>query len=399
MKMREPADVVERLRARFERDYPQWARGGGSWPLRVPLAPPSTGQRSADPVGCHAWAARWVNHNGPGRIEHSRLRFPTGLHDIPKTLVFDRPADVAGVTPHTRETWARCGRRLPKLQRDFPEASFTGIIRKLIELDEDQYQQLVDTVTWLKTNPTSGRLLRQLPIEGVDTKWLARHSTLVLALLGKSTGPDAQQAEPSTPGPIRRRLHERLGLRVPPELVQVCVLDPGLRSQVGGMRHFAASVEDLSRWAHVPHTVVILENKETGYAITDDHMGVVAFHGQGFNVSEYGRLPWIRGAHTVIYWGDIDAPGLQFVNDLRHQGIPARSILMDLPTLKQFQHLAVDGAGPQRGELPHLTEHEQSLYDHLVHHAAEHGVGLLLEQERIPWPHAHSVLTAAIAPK
>jgi hypothetical protein len=394
--MREPTDVIEDLRDRFERDYPLWARGGGSWPLRVPLGPPSTGQRSADPIACHAWAARWADRDGPGRIEYSRLRFPTGVHEIPKTLVFDRPAQVAALTPHTRETWSRCGRRLPRLQRDFPEASFTGIIRKLIELNEHQYRQLVDTVTWLRSNPTSGRLLRQLPIEGVDTKWLGRRSTLVLALLGKPDEPGEVQADPGVPGSPRRRLHERLGLRVPPELVQVAVLDPALRSQVGGMRHFAASVEDLSRWAHVPHTVVILENKETGYAITDDHPGVVAFHGQGFNVSEYGRIPWIRDARAVVYWGDIDAPGLQFVNDLRHQGIPARTILMDLPTLERFRHLAVDGASPQRGALPHLTECERSLYDHLVRHAAEQGTGLLLEQERVPWPHAHTVLTAAI---
>jgi hypothetical protein len=68
----------------------------------------------------------------------------------------------------------------------------------------------------------------------------------------------------------RMRLHERLGLRVPPDLIQIAVLDPEMRSMVGGLHHFAASVEDLNASGLRPRTVVILENKETGYAITGD---------------------------------------------------------------------------------------------------------------------------------
>ncbi len=56
---------------------------------------------------------------------------------------------------------------------------------------------------------------------------------------------------------------------------------------------------------------------ETGYAITDDHPGTVVLHGHGFSVVNYARITWARHAQSLIYWGDIDAPGLQFVNDLR----------------------------------------------------------------------------------
>lgn len=395
--MRQPDEVTHHLRTRFERDYPDWARNQGSWPLRVALHPPTTTQRSADPVACHAWADAWRGYDGPGTIEYINARFPTGTHPMPKTLILRHPREVAAIDADTKQTWQRCGHRLTSLQRTFPEARFTGIIRRITELDDRDYQRLIDTVTWLRTNPTSQMLLRQLPIEGIDTKWLAQHAHLVLTLLGhKDDAAPAADTDPTAAPSRRRRLHDQLGLRLPPELIQTTVLDPALRAPIAGMRHLAASIEDLNRWPLHPDTIVILENKETAYAITDDHPGVVVLHGHGFSVAHYAQIHWVHTASKVLYWGDIDAPGLQFVNDLRSHGITAATILMDTATLEQFRHLAVDGAGPQRKALPHLTDPEQELYQHLINYAATHDTGLLLEQERIPWKHSYTTLAAAI---
>jgi len=394
--MRQPDEATAFVRARFERDYPDWARGRGTWPIRIPLKPPTRAERSTDPVACHAWAKLWDNYTGAGRIERSTLRFPTGLHAMPKMLVLDSPLAAASVHPSARKTWIRCGERLTRLQRAFPKARFDRIIRRLTEADADDFQRLVATVTWLGAHPTSGLMLRQLPIEGVDTKWLGKNKGLVLALLGTTDDPAEEAADETASA--RMRLHERLGLRVPPDLIQLAVLDPELRSLVGGMRHFAASVDDLNALGLQPRTVVILENKETGYAITSDLAGTVVCHGAGFSIVNYARVTWIRNAPQVIYWGDIDAPGLQFVSDLRGLGIAAHTILMNLATLERYRHLAVTGAGPARHELPNLKPPEQQLYAHLVQHAADHGTGLLLEQERIPWIHAYQELTDAIKP-
>jgi hypothetical protein len=134
----------------------------------------------------------------------------------------------------------------------------------------------------------------------------------------------------------------------------------------------------------------------TTFSITGDLAGTVVCHGAGFSIVNYARVTWIRNAPQVIYWGDIDAPGLQFVSDLRGLGIAARTILMDRATLERYRHLAVTGAGPARHELPNLEPPEQQLYAHLVQHAADHGTGLLLEQERILWARAYQQLTHTI---
>ncbi|WP_196806766.1 Wadjet anti-phage system protein JetD domain-containing protein [Micromonospora sp. CNB394] len=390
--MRRPEEVMAWVRQRFQQDYPTWARGATAWPMRIPLHPPTTDQRSLDPVGCHAWADEWASYRGPGQVENANLRFPTGTHPMPRALMLRHPGEAAACHPDTLATWRRCGQRLTTLQRTFPCADFAGIIRRITELDDADYQRLARAATWLHNNPASGMLLRQLPIEGLDTKWLAKHARLVLALLGDSDQDDADDAPAAAGSSSRVRLHQRLGLRLPPDLVQVAVLDPHIRDGVGGMRNFAASVNDLSAWKHRPRTVLIIENKETGYAFTGDHPGVAVLHGQGFSVAHYARIDWVANADRVLYWGDIDAPGLQFVHDLRGYGIKAETVLMSMATLEQFRHLAVDGAGPQRTELANLNASESALFAHLVHHAAQNGVGLLLEQERIPWPHAYETL-------
>ncbi|MEV0056167.1 Wadjet anti-phage system protein JetD domain-containing protein [Saccharopolyspora shandongensis] len=393
--MRTRDEVAAQLRQRFHRDYPDWARRRGSWPLRINLQPPTTAERSQDPVTCHDWANQWAAYDGAGSVEYANTQFPTGVHPMPRRLTFATPGAVAAATPDTLATWQRCGARLIELERTFPRATFDRIIRRATDLEDQDYRRLVSTTKWILEHPTSGMLLRQLPIEGIDTKWLSRHATLILALLGDEP-PEEQDDAPEEPSSHRLQLHKRLGLRVPPDLIQVGILDPALRDQIAGMRHIAAGIDDLNRWPRIPDTVVILENKETGYAVVDDHPGTVVLHGLGFSVAHYARINWVRSARKVIYWGDIDIPGLGFLSDLRGLGINAETILMDIETLDRFRHLAVAGAGASRLEIPHLTEPERKLYQQLLNYAAQNDTGLLLEQERIAWDHAYAALTKAI---
>lgn len=368
------------------------------------LAPTYPHDRSADPIACHEWAATWRNYNGPGAIEESTIRFPTGSHTLPKTLVLQDPSDVAAVAPDMEEIWQRCQHRIADIERRFPDAQLDGMITSLTDLTDADYACLCAAGQWLRNNPTSNLLLRQLPIEGLHTKWLAKHARLVLALLGTkmpdtddavSLNPDADtDADASAGVTARMRLHQRLGLRVPPELIQVAVLDPQLRHQIGEMRHFAASIGDLNGWQRHPDTVLIMENKNTAYASDTDHPGTVILHGQGFSVAAYARITWVRNAHRVIYWGDIDLPGLHFLNDLRAHGIDAISILTDRATLERFHHLTVEGATTIRKSVPYLTTTERELYQHLAELAEAGGNGLLLEQERIDWDHGREALLA-----
>lgn len=73
----------------------------------------------------------------------------------------------------------------------------------------------------------------------------------------------------------------------------------GSARQPGAWTEIAASVEDLNAWSAQPRTVVILENKETSYAITDDHPCTTVLHGHGFSVVNYARITWARHARSL----------------------------------------------------------------------------------------------------
>jgi hypothetical protein len=366
--------------------------------MRISLAPPNGQTRQDDPIACHTWAQQWREYDGPGRLDHVELRFPTGTHPMPAALNLETPHQVAAADPGTDQRWRTCGARLPRLQELLPGINPPGwMIKRLANLPDTDFTRLVAVTTWLKENPASGMLIRQLPVEGVHTKWLAQHARLVLTLLGDRATDNADPEHEDAKRSRRHDTYRRLGLRATPELVQIAVLCPDLRKQIGGMRHFAGSTDDLNSWPGRPTIVLIIENNETAYALTEDMPGVVVLHGEGFDVASYARIDWAREATTIIYWGDLDLAGLHCLNDLRSYGLPAKSIMTDLPTFTRFRHLAVEGAAPHRHDVPHLDASERELYEHLRDHAKATGEGVLLEQERIPWEHARAEIYAVAA--
>jgi hypothetical protein len=390
--MLEPETVTADLIAKFEKQYPQWAQAKRQWPLTVSLQPPSTDVRLADPVPILEWAQRWRSWSGPGRVAFAARRFTTGTFDLPQRITFDVAAQVAALTPATAATWQRCGDRLIALHEAFPNLALDAKnIRGITQLPDDDFRRLADTARWLCDHPRSGLLPRQLPVEGISTKWLEHH----LALVAGITGRDAVAAEE---GPqAAAGLYESLGLRSLPRQIPVLILDPALRAAFGGMRHFQAGVDDLNAWTQTPETILITENKQTAYALEDEHLqGTVVMHSMGFHTDLYARVHWVRDARSVIYWGDLDTFGLEALNKLRANGIKARSILTDIATFERYARLAVPAPIPKLQAVTHLDADERALYAALLDHARQQGEGILLEQERIPWDLARAAIHTAL---
>jgi hypothetical protein len=265
------------------------------------------------------------------------------------------------------QSWQRAHDRYQRLGARWPRFSrYFEVLSDYADADIDRVEALLD---WLDRNPGSNLYPRQLPIAGLDTKWLEPRMQLVADLRG---GADS-------------------GLRPLPYLARFCILDEGLRRHVGGLGDVSTRLEDLAALDLPARRVYIVENLQTGLAFGDEP-GAVVFMGLGYGVSSLARLPWMVRTEC-IYWGDLDTHGFAILDRARAALPGLESALMDEETLLAFRDLWVhEREQNAAGELPMLRPTEQEVYRGLKEQ--RWGANVRLEQERIPWSFAASRLAS-----
>lgn len=339
--------------------------------LSVGLHPPTERQVAVDPDAARDWVRTWHGYRGPGVVEWEPRRWPSfGTQDVPVRLRLSGAPEIARAAGATAR-WQSLRQRRDTLVALAAGEPFAGAVAATLSrwepLSADDFARLVATVGWLLAHPDSGLLIRQLPIEGVDTKWLGTHRRLVEKLIEAARG----SAE--------------LGIRTLPAAHEIAVLD---RALLPGMPPiFAAPVEGLAQLPITPSTVLILENREGLHALPE-MPGTVAVHGSGYRVTELVRIGWLAAA-DVVYWGDLDTHGMLILDRLRRRLPRVRSVLMDPETLERWQHLGVPEPSPSDEDAVALTDFE---HDALRQVRAGQ---LRLEQERLPWPYVLDRLAAA----
>lgn len=271
---------------------------------------------------------------------------------------------VAGVAGQDR-AWQTLVDRVDLLRASWPEndglpSGLSGASAKLARLSDADLPRLIATVNWFLANRDSGLLARQVPVLGVDTKWLERHTDLVRRLVAALGGDGG------------------LGLRVEPRRFRVRLLDGG------DLADFTAPTAELAGLDWKPRCVLLVENRDS-MAPLADLPGVVAVHSQGLAAPELAVVGWIARSR-VLYWGDLDTYGLRILSLVRQVLPGTESLLMDLATIERYSTLAGTEPVPFRGEVGHLTPDESKALRALRER------DLRLEQERIPWNH----VTAAI---
>ena len=383
--MRSPEQALVLLRGHWQRQAGDWLDGGGEWPLRVSLAAPGERQASSDWTAFEAWRSAWKDWQG-GEVGWVERRWPLlGRQAVPEALSLPDADALAALLGETVR-WQRARARFAAWTRRWP-ALAAGLRRQytlLADTEETEFARLGDMLAWLQTHPASNLFARQLPVAGLDSKWLETRTGLLgdwlrtLAELPRDT--DFWHAS---------------GLRREPDRLRLRVLDPVLRAQVGGLGDIHAPFEELVALVLPASRVFIVENKQTGLAF-DDLPGTVVLMARGYAVDRLHELPWLRAADAVHYWGDLDTHGLAILGRLRGHLPHAQSLLMDEATLLAHRALWVTELQPHRADaIEHLGAAEQSLYRDL--RGDRWGVRVRLEQERIGWDVAWARIRSTLA--
>lgn len=375
-KLLSPEAARDFLVRRFNNQHQNWMAGEGTWPLVVTLGVPTDKDIAEDAAAVRAWADAWQSQTSPGAVLFEERQFARfGRHRLPSRLSFESAAVVAAAVGQSRR-WEIASERYQRMLSRWPVLAQSNALASrfdvLADYSAEDFERVVSLLAWLNANPASGLYLRQLPVEGLDTKWLEKRTRLVAGLFRAIRGIGDEGGD----------FHALVGLKKPAHRVRIRLLCPTLRSLVGGLGDIEAPVGELGRLPISPVAVVIVENLETGLALPDVANTVLVMK-LGNAVSVLEALPWLRTAE-VLYWGDIDTHGFAILGRARKTVPHIRSVLMDEATLLAHQPLWVQEPVLCSNLLfEGLTVDEKSTYDHL--RVGTWGARIRLEQERLDW--------------
>ena len=396
--MKFPDDVQKELKRRFKNGHRQWLAACGeperlddsAWPLGINLGIPTENQALKQIEDVRAWVAAWQSWKGAGSLCWSERRWrKLGTQPVPEKLLLSDSDEVAQWIGEA-DRWKRSQLRYKALVGRWPRlaSKLPRYFSMLADYSEVDYRRLIAMVDWIEKNPASSLYPRQIPVSGLDSKWLEKRKGLLADLV------DAVRGESSTEGDFcASDFYQRCGLKVPPQLIRLRILDEGLRQRVGGLNDISAPWNQLAELDLPVSKVFIVENLQTGLAF-DDLPGSVVIMQLGYGVEVLDRLPWVAKAHCV-YWGDLDTHGFAILNRARSHLSGLKSILMDEVTLRSHQDLWVEEKDPHAAEtLALLTDSEQAVYQAIKGNVW--GQNVRLEQERIAWDVAWEALRQVI---
>lgn len=411
MKLQSPGTVRAEMARRMGLRFGQWlladagvppeaesleVAADSAWPVRVTVGSVTEREALEHIEAVAEWSHEWERAQpalppGISLVWEQRRWSRIGEQKIPVRLILESTSALVSWI-NQGAAWRKACARRDAIFGQFPQLRSSVVCRRHLSVFTDwtdaDVARLQALLVWFERNPRSALYPRQLPVPGIDTKWLEPRRAVVRDFLLAAKG-EALTAS-------LQDFHEVCGLRKASAKIRLRILCPTLRAGLAGLCDIEAPVEEVARMALAVRSVIVVENLETGLALPDLD-GTVAFMRLGHAISELARIPWLHPDHLlttpmegaqppqILYWGDLDTHGFAIL--ARARGIFGRlqSILMNEETFLAGRALWVREPKPHRADaLRHLTPVESDLYAGI--RTNRWGENLRLEQERLPWP-------------
>jgi len=235
------------------------------------------------------------------------------------------------------------------------------------------WSDLLATVTWIITNHTEALYLRQIDVDGLDTKFVDHHRKLLDELLTAVLPEHRIDPDYGTADFARR-----FRFRPKPTYTRLRLFNPQ-PALPKGLSEMTLRTEELAALELVADTVFVVENEITYLAFPTVPKSIVIF-GSGFSLTTLQDIPWLA-SREIIYWGDLDTHGFDILHRLRARFDSVQSIMMDYQTLLAHPRQWVNEPSPTNRTLTNLNDAERALYHDLVED--RYGQAVRLEQERV----------------
>jgi len=361
-----------------------WLTGERLFPIDFPLKTPS----GIELVNRFTEVSVWIKRlhadskaeGGAGYqvVERVITHRQLGAQRLPERVLIEGVDDFLAIT-QKRQAF-QLFQRLTRMTRERLPALEPFLHKKpLIALElAGVWEQLLMVCGFFLRTPRPQRYLRELDIEGVDTKFIEQHKAILRELLALVL-PDSV-VDATVIGLAGHGFERWLGLRYDPPLIRFRWLDRTLAP--AGLTDLSLPLQDFAAYQPAVARVFITENKINGLSFPAQPGSMVIF-GLGYGVQALAEVPWLSD-RPIIYWGDIDTHGFAILARMRACFPQTRALLMDRETLLAHRSLWVqEPVERQVIDLARLSASEQSLLNDLQNNTF--GERVRLEQERIPY--------------
>lgn len=387
MTLLSPGDIRTRARKLWEsqRFLLAWLEGEAFFPHDFPVSVPSGSDLTARFAEVRAWLAALRAESKEAKgigyqlierdVDHRQL----GAQRLPHRVVIETEEDFLALAGK-RQAFGEFKRLAEDTRRRVPALEDFLRRKPLAALDHaEAWGRLLTVCEYFQRHPRPNRHLRELDIEGVDTKFIEQHKAILRELLAFALPETAIDA--TVQGLAHHGFERWLGLRYDSPLVRFRWLDPAL--SIAGLTDLSVPLGDFAALAPEVDCVFITENKINGLSFPQHPRSMVIF-GLGYGVQALAEVPWLKDT-PIVYWGDIDTHGFAILAQLRAYLPQTRSMLMDRETLLRHQPLWGQEPQQQRSKVEPsgLSAAEAELLQALQANAF--GERIRLEQERIPY--------------
>ena len=375
-------DLITALRKRWATGrYLSNYAGNVPWtPIELPVKAPS----ASELLNQFDEAVRWAegfqrrSHTGGG-VARFAVTYRTvkgknlGANSVPARVRIDSFEQLCALIGTTRDVHI-LDVILMQAEAAVPELVPWVVAHPLSAIEHQSiWGDLLATVNWITTNSTEVLYLRQIDVEGLDTKFVDHHRKLLDELLTAVLPEDRIDSEYSAADFARR-----FRFRPKPTYTRLRLLNPQ-PAFPKGLSEMTLRTEELAALELIADTVFVVENEITYLAFPTVPNSILIF-GSGFSLTTLRDIPWLE-SREIVYWGDLDTHGFDILHRLRARFDSVQSIMMDHQTLLAHSRQWVNEPSPTNRTLTNLNDAERALYHDLIED--RYGKAVRLEQERV----------------
>ena len=318
---------------------------------------------------------KWIEelNRSPFDIEFVEINYSSlGRQSIPKCLEIDEEQFLShlykiNISKQHKRLIDQTLIKFPKLQ------PFLLSKPNLVILYDTVWVQILRVCDYFLSNPNPNLYIRELDIEGVDTKFIESHKKILDMFLSALLElPLAKLAQ--------NGFEKKYNLKYDLPTIRFRILDKNL--YIYNLSDISLPLDEFAKLDIDCSRVYITENKINGLSFPNIPNAIVIF-GLGYGIDSLKNIEWLR-EKEIYYWGDIDTHGFAILSQIRGYFPQVKSILMDSEVVEKYGYLGVKEAKSKRflGELDNLSDEEEKLFKQLK---TDTNLNCLrIEQERVP---------------